>query len=314
VRLKDNDNDSEVEGSLNWAWAVNSNLNGAATMLLDGRPPFGYDLEVMEIQAPGDLLCQPSMETVTIRFINRGASPFTDPELSYSADNTNWVNEVWSGTINPGDTFTYVFTSQVNLYSDPYYRDIKLFARISDPQDENLFNNLKYKNIPLYGNHTPPVGWNTYSVCDVGVYPNTPVVLSLAEDQSGNIWASFDRGGLAMFNGSVWTVYNTFNSGITADDISSGSIVCSGPDSIWIGHWSHGISIFNGSVWTNLNPGNSPLPCNNINGILKASDGTFWFATSCALVNYDGSASWTIYNTGNSSLPGDYILALAEDQ
>ena len=56
---------------------------------------------------------------------------------------------------------------------------------------------------------------------------------SLAIDGSGNKWIGTDGGGLAKYDGTNWTVYNTSNSGLPDNRVHS--IAIDGSGNKWIG-------------------------------------------------------------------------------
>ena len=58
-------------------------------------------------------------------------------------------------------------------------------------------------------------------------------VHSIAIDGSGNKWIGTFGGGLAKFDGTNWTVYNTSNSGLPDNDVSS--LAIDGSGNKWIG-------------------------------------------------------------------------------
>ena len=58
----------------------------------------------------------------------------------------------------------------------------------------------------------------------------------------GNIWIGTWYGGLARFDGTNWTVYNTSNSGLP--DIYAKSIAIDTFGNIWIGTNSRGLAVF----------------------------------------------------------------------
>ena len=73
-----------------------------------------------------------------------------------------------------------------------------------------------------------------------------------------------EEGGLAEFDGTNWTIYNTSNSGLPDDIINSFTIDSRG--NIWIGTGS-GLAKFDGTDWTVFNTSNSSLPDNNVRSL-----------------------------------------------
>ena len=132
-------------------------------------------------------------------------------------------------------------------------------------------------------------------------------VRALAIDGS-NIWIGTYDGGVAKFDGTNWTIYNTSNSGMPDDEVLALAIDGS---NIWIGTW--GLVKFDGTNWTVYNESNSPLPYNRIYALAIDGSDNIWIGTyGGGLAKFDG-ANWRVYNHQNSGLPHDLILSLAID-
>jgi ligand-binding sensor domain-containing protein len=84
-------------------------------------------------------------------------------------------------------------------------------------------------------------------------------------------------GGLAKFDGVNWTIYNSSNSGLLSNSISS--ITIDGHGYLWIGH-PGGISVFTGSNWKTYDRANTGFPANNIRSITIDQNGSKWIGTS----------------------------------
>jgi ligand-binding sensor domain-containing protein len=68
---------------------------------------------------------------------------------------------------------------------------------------------------------------------------------------------------LAYFDGlDIWTVYNTYNSGLPINDVVEPILDTQGK--LWIGTFGGGLAKFDGSNWTVYNKNNSALPHNDI--------------------------------------------------
>ncbi|MFO7447313.1 MAG: two-component regulator propeller domain-containing protein [Ignavibacteriaceae bacterium] len=161
---------------------------------------------------------------------------------------------------------------------------------------------------------------------------NTPLpnnlIMDIAFDDNGNLWCGIGYyivyddstgepseipGGLAKFDGINWQIYNSTNSGLPYDNITS--VVVDENNIVWaaIRHpnivgieYGWGMTKFDGSGWTNYNINNSPLTSNTIFDITTDNDNNLWLST-CAggLVRYDRNDNWTIYNVRNSGLAFD---------
>jgi ligand-binding sensor domain-containing protein len=166
------------------------------------------------------------------------------------------------------------------------------------------------------------------------VYDNTTSGLSgndiscIAIDDFGNKWIGtgttssypISSGkGLARFDGMNWTVYDTSNSEIPSNSISS--IVIDDYDNKWIGTYDAGITKFDGSQWTIYDTTNSGLPSNAISCVTIDQLGNIWIGIGPArpawwsgegLVKFDGT-DWTVYDTLNSDIPSNHISCIIID-
>ncbi|MGB7568595.1 MAG: two-component regulator propeller domain-containing protein [Chitinivibrionales bacterium] len=106
--------------------------------------------------------------------------------------------------------------------------------------------------------------WTVYDTSNSGLPAN--VVISIAIDGSGNKWMGTETSstedkfpifipeGLTKFDGATWTVYNTANSVLPNNDVSSIAIDSSGNK--WIGTGGGGLAVFSG--------GNSAIKMNHV--------------------------------------------------
>jgi sugar lactone lactonase YvrE len=121
---------------------------------------------------------------------------------------------------------------------------------------------------------------------------------------------------LVKFDGTNWTVYNTSNSGLPDNDVSS--LAIDGSGNKWIGIFDYfgndgGLAKFDDTRWTVYNTSNSGLPNNYVHSLAIDGSGNVWIGTSGGgLAKFDDT-SWTVYNTSNSGLPVNTIECLAID-
>ena len=160
------------------------------------------------------------------------------------------------------------------------------------------------------------------------------------EGMDGNIWVVDADGGnlsivtssiivggnLVKYDGTNWTVYDMADSGLQSGYVSYLAIDIDG--NVWIGaspDWDGsqmvggGLIKFDGTSWTFYNTSNSELPSNYISGLAADTNGNVWVGTypewdgnqsvGGGLVKFDGT-NWTVYNTTNSALPGNYTFDL----
>jgi ligand-binding sensor domain-containing protein len=121
-----------------------------------------------------------------------------------------------------------------------------------------------------------------------------------------------DQGkGLVSFDGANWEVYNTSNSGLPCDVVTSIAIDENGTK--WIGTHSGGLAAFDGTYWTVYDTSNSDLPDNYVTSIAIDENGTKWIGTiGGGLAAFDGT-DWEIYNYTNSGLPDNDVNSIAID-
>jgi ligand-binding sensor domain-containing protein len=78
--------------------------------------------------------------------------------------------------------------------------------------------------------------------------PNNDV-WSITIDGSGDKWIGTENG-LAKFDGTKWTIYNTLNSALPNNDIQA--IIIDGNGNKWIGTFGGGFVKYDGKTWTVL--------------------------------------------------------------
>jgi hypothetical protein len=93
-------------GNWAWHWAIDN---------VQVYEPLPYDLKAIAI-TPGLSGCALSPSTpIQIRFTNVGLNTITSTDLAYQVGANPPVVETWTGTLNPGDTATYTFTTTADL-------------------------------------------------------------------------------------------------------------------------------------------------------------------------------------------------------
>ncbi len=149
-------------------------------------------------------------------------------------------------------------------------------------------------------------------ICTVACWSNSfaqyPNWINYTSGQG--IYALADNGGgLANFNGSNWTVYNTSNSGLPDDQVLA--LAIDGSDNIWIGTM-FGLAKFDGSDWSMYRTWNSGLP-DNLVFALAIDASNIWIGTwlgglavyPASLAQYKLTISAGTGGTTNPS-PGDH--------
>ncbi len=125
-------------------------------------------------------------------------------------------------------------------------------------------------------------------------------------------WFGSDDAGVFKLENNQFTNYNTNNSGLTSNQISS--IFIDDESNKWITTFGGGLAKFDNSYWTIFNTDNSGLPSNDIyNSIVEDNDGNKWIATYGGGIAIFDNINWTVYNSGNSGLPNNYVVDLEID-
>jgi ligand-binding sensor domain-containing protein len=170
----------------------------------------------------------------------------------YNNNTSSWTT--WDLTNSPLQYDSYGFGTDLNgkAYFGGY-------------QQLSTYNNGVWDSI-----HLPTIGANVTAVNDI------------AFDSINNMWLATDEG-VWKYNGSSWTMWDSNNSSIVDNHVSSIDIAENG--TVYIssfgasGFLNGGISIYNGSTWTSLTMENSGLPGEQIDDIDLDSRGNLWINT-----------------------------------
>ncbi len=115
-------------------------------------------------------------------------------------------------------------------------------------------------------------------------------------------WIAFQQIGLARYDGTTWTLYNTSNSALPSNTIQAVEVDASGR--VWAGTPA-GLAGFDGTIWTIYHTMNSGITGNHILS-LKATGNNLWIGTRSGVSYFDG-VSFSNYTTANSALSNDTI-------
>ncbi len=155
---------------------------------------------------------------------------------------------------------------------------------------------------------------NSYGITDLG-YPFSDDSqfrnkTDVACDKQGNVWISFRRSNqstysLAKYNSGSWEVFSRANSILPSDTISKLLIH---NDKLYI-VTAKGIVIYNNGDWS-LFEGNETAPSLTIQ-CLDVNTDYLYAGTGSGLMKYSfKNHSWTVFNTDNSGLLRNMVLAI----
>jgi len=246
----------------------------------------------------------------------------SDPEgFQIFLDNTN------TGLISP-DTLKFVEAGQheLNLNSD-IYCDTTFSVNVIDNQvttiDISFLANPRFygaiecisypaeAEILLDDSLTGKITPNTLS----SIYPGNHVIKFLHPnclEYSENIFIKSEEiltVTAALVDTSTWLVYNSDNSGISNNDLSSVVFNMYGEDAIWIGTKNNGIVKFDGYDWESFNSSNSPIVNDNITCIHADGIGHVWVGTENGLIEI-ADDQFILYNSGNTPLTDNHITSI----
>ncbi|MEO8088025.1 MAG: hypothetical protein ABI763_14470, partial [Bacteroidota bacterium] len=145
--------------------------------------------------------------------------------------------------------------------------------------------------------------WIVYDTLD-GLPANN--VLSLAF-QGPDTWMGTTKG-LAKFDGTSFTVFDTSNSSLTDNNIQS--LFVNGND-LWIGTHD-GLFLFDGTTWTHYNTLNSLLPGDTVNCFERTGNDTIWIGTTNGIAGFQ-NGSWKVYSNFFPGYTRPNILCIKKD-
>lgn len=132
------------------------------------------------------------------------------------------------------------------------------------------------------------------------------IVNEMVIDSTNVKWFATDQG-LARLKGNTWTVWDTNNSPLTQNRLTS--IVKDKENKLWIGTYSKGIFKFDGVNWTHYYNTNFGYPIRFVNRIRIDNNNTVWVCCQVlGLLKYNRIANeWIRYYPLNSPIP-DYFV------
>lgn len=139
------------------------------------------------------------------------------------------------------------------------------------------------------------------------------IVNDMAIDSNNNKWFCHksSKNGVTMFNGSEWIWYNTGNSDLPDNNVTS---VASGRDGqVWFAS-GQGIVRYDGSAFTMIDDEEN-IPVNPISSLFVDSADNLWVVydqSAQGIISRYNNNGWRIFST-DDGLPDEPVLLLAED-
>ncbi len=202
----------------------------------------------------------------------------------YDLDNSpvSWVEESFADGF--GNVFfyssygTHMYNNNTNTWTtwnnnnSPLQYDSYGFG--TDANGKVYFGG--YQQVAIYNNGV----WSVMNLQSLGT--NITAVNDIAFDLQNNLWLATEEG-VWKYDGTNWTTWNSGNSAIVDNHVSSididnnGSVYVSSFGTL--GNVNGGISIYNGVSWSSLTSENSGLPSEQIDDIDLDSHGNLWINT-----------------------------------
>jgi ligand-binding sensor domain-containing protein len=121
---------------------------------------------------------------------------------------------------------------------------------------------------------------------------------------------AYQGGGLALFDGINWTIYNRDNTELPIDNINY--VIIDNMNHVWIGS-TEGMAKFDREIWTFYTTSNSDLPASTVSTINIDIKGNKWIGTwGGSFAKFDG-INWTIYNSSTSVLSSNIVASFVID-
>ena len=159
--------------------------------------------------------------------------------------------------------------------------------------------------------------WRNWGAYNDGAEPypwleNTPMY-SVFEDANGFFWMGGN--GVGRWDSTAGTFTNFWNWQNSNLDTSGISAIAKRQGTTWVGTQGSAVCWLNGDNWTRVLLSPTNYDANYVNAMAVDTTNNLWVGSNYGLRKFapGNNSTFTLYNTSNSGLPNDYILALMAD-
>ena len=325
--------DNLMQDSQGNVWAAGSGINGEGLWKWNGStwqywPQLGGDVTVTGIGKDRDGVVYVSMWYGKVyKMIKNIPVLFADAEplprnVIGRPNGDIWVNN-YGSNLGLGRVRHYnasgQLLSRMNIFNaglpDYFIHEIK-----RDSSGNMWFAGFQGGISRMLGSNGAPdaaTHWRNWSPNNDGAEPNpwgnNLPMYSVFEDANGIFWMGGN--GVGRWNSATGEFTNFWNWENSNLDLSGMQVLIKRQGTMWVGTGGSGVSWLNGNEWTRvlLDPEN--YDANYVNAMTVDTANNLWVGSNYGLRKFapGNNSTFTLYGTGNSPLPSDYIVALMAD-
>ncbi|MFQ5453653.1 MAG: two-component regulator propeller domain-containing protein [Candidatus Zixiibacteriota bacterium] len=150
--------------------------------------------------------------------------------------------------------------------------------------------------------------WLVYNTANSGL--PSDIIYDIAISGANKYFGT--AAGMALFDGTDWSVYDTSISNIVGNHVNTVTATVSGQD-IWIGTQNNGANLFDGSSFVNYTESTTGLSINSVRSIATMEVDNIWIGTGNAGLFQLQNSIWTNYNFSSGDLSSNSISTLSFD-
>jgi ligand-binding sensor domain-containing protein len=139
-----------------------------------------------------------------------------------------------------------------------------------------------YRGLARYRNGS----WDVFTMDNSDIPYNDISSLCSDRDDANAVWLGTWRGGIARFDGTHWTKFDSLNSKLPGNYVEA--LAYDSQNRLWIGSWGGGVAVYDGNGWVVFDSSNSELPSDNIRMLLDdPQNSRMWICSDGGLASYD---------------------------